>query len=169
MAKNDTLTHLDPNQINRHTFSEKNDALRVEVVAGADLKLDVDTVSLVNAVKEGISGIVFPQQLPQGELKVINVPYPVKEIQSLEVEKTIIVKEIQIVEVPTIIKEVQIKEIQIPVVIEHIKTIEIEKPVIVYKTEYKEIKVDVPKHINILLALQTITILGLLINLLFRR
>lgn len=158
---------LDIQQMQRYSYSEENEAMRVEIVGGSDVKVNVDTEALTNAVKEGLSGLSLNPGAGSG-VTTISVPVIVKEVQIEQVPVQTIVKEteIKIVEVPVVVKETIYKEINVPVVVEHIKTVTIEKPVIT--TEYKSITIELPKSINILLVLQSLAILGLIINLFMR-
>lgn len=168
---------LDIQQMQRYSYSEENEAMRVEVVGGGDVTVNVDTEALVGAVKEGLSGLsndkveeLLQKALDQGLFTKSEVEKPLATMtpsfQTIEIPTVIKETEIKIVEVPVIVKETVIKEINVPVVVEHIKTVTIEKPVIT--TEYKSISIELPKSINILLVLNTLAILGLVINLFMR-
>ena len=144
MAKNISYTSLDPGQLPTYTFDEENDAQRVILVGG-----------------EGLS---IKAEIPQQEIKVIEVPTQVivKEIEIKEIEKPVIIKETQIVriEVPVIVKEIEIKEIEKQVIV---KEIEI-KEILSGSNAIQMIESKLPKGLMGLMIVQTISILGLLIH-----
>ncbi len=68
---------------------------------------------------------------PSPEVKIIEKPVIVKEIQIEKVPAPVVVKEIQIEKVPTpvVVKEVQIEKVPTPVVVEKVIERVVEKPV----------------------------------------
>lgn len=157
------LTNLDPHQIIKYSFDESNNAQRVVIVG------------------EGFNPTYNVTANSSGEIpKVIEVPHIIKEVQIKELQIPTIIKEIEIkeVQVPTIVKEVQIKEIQVPIVTQKIEIIE--KPVIIKETEFKTIEIPIivreveikeiekyvlkiPQWLKILLAIESLALIGFLI------
>ena len=159
--KNNNLTQLDTDQIIKKKFDESYDAERVILVGGEKLELSIDSDKIVNAVREGLSGISLPINQSSGEFKIINVP--TKEnvfIPQLEI------KEIQ---VPVIIKEIEYREIEKPIYIE--KVITIEKPVIIREIEFKEIEKEryYPLVITVCNIIQAFSIVAILLINLFKK
>lgn len=144
MSKNANLTHLDTNQIVNRKFDESHDADRVVIVGGADLKFEMESDKITDAIKEGFKHI-------QNNEKIVFIP----QIEYREIEKQVFVP------------QVEYKIIEVPVITERIVTIE--KPVII--TEYKEKEVFkeryYPKVLKVCAVIQAIGVLSLiLINLL---
>lgn len=116
------LTGLDSNQIPRYTYDEKNQSIRVTVVAGEIPEIKVAPVEkkeerAVETRTEYITvptveRIEVPVIIKETDVKVVEVPVLIveKQVQVIEVEKPIIVTEYKTIEVPVIVKE---KEIQI--------------------------------------------------------
>lgn len=121
------LTRRDPNQILAHEHSETHDAKRVYVVNGLP-------------TSSGNSA---------SEIKTIEIPVIIKEIEIKEIEKPVIIvqEKIQIVEVPKVIYETKeivkeiVKEIikEVPIVQTQIQVIE--KPIYIYKDTEKLVKI----------------------------
>jgi hypothetical protein len=175
MNKNLEITTLDPSQIARRVHSEKNDATRVEIVAGPDVTLNVNTEQITEAVKAGLQDLKIEVKYNKQEVSKEQVI--VKEVQIVEVQKLLTQYEIQKIEVPVIVKEIEYREIEKPVYITEIKTIEIEKqvflpqikiieiekPIIVTEIVYKHVKL--PSYITVMLLIETLTLLALVANL----
>lgn len=128
------MSHRDKDQINKYEHQDDACAKRVYVVGG-DFKLDIDPSQITAAVKEGLKTIEIKSQ-PVSESK---------QIQVIEVEKTIPIKEVQIVEIekPVVVVEhkVQIVEVEKPIVTESVVTIE--KPIYI-PGETKVVTVEIP-------------------------
>lgn len=152
------LTQRDNSQIERHEHDESIDAKRVYIVGGADIKVNADTSqiagSVASAVKEGLAELV-----------------PVMKLESSQKQEPVVIKEQQVV----VVKEPQIVEIEKQVIVTEKELVYVDKPVIIEKIVYKEIEKPIlinnetknkqAIHPIILgcVALQTITILGLII------
>lgn len=156
MDKNDKYTDRDENQIARYEHQENLDAKRVYVVGG-DFKINVES-----------SQPLKPEIITVEKTIVVEKP--------VLVEKEIVVKEKEIIEVekPIIVKEFSIEKIEIPLIQKEIelKTIQIEKPIIVKEVEYRDLKIEVNskenKFLIPLIVLQSISILGIILVLIFK-
>lgn len=107
MAKNTTLTSLDPHQISRVEHDETNDAKRV-IIVGGDFKLEPK-----------IDWSSFPKQEPAVIVQ--------KEIQIVEVPKIVTETKIERVEVPVVVKETVVERVEVPVIVKELQEIKVIK------------------------------------------
>ena len=152
MNKNAKVTGLDPNQIIPRMFDEDNDAQRVTIVDGANITLNANMSSVENKLDKLIELQIEPK-----DKKVISSMRI--EDRTVYVDKPFPVQEIKVIEVPHIIKEIEYKTIEIPIVVKEFEIIE--KPVIVYK-DVSESK-SLPMFIKVCLIMQTLAFLGMLL------
>lgn len=164
------LTELDIHQIQRRTYEEGSEAIRVTFVGqapditlnqqvvgyGTPLKeiqvIEVPKIIVETKIQEVKEAFFIPQyekiEIPtivrEVDVKTIEVPVIIKEQEIKTIDIPTIVREVQIVEVPVIIKEVELRTIEIPVITE--KIVYVDKPIIVKETEIKII--EVPKIIK---------------------
>jgi hypothetical protein len=142
------MTNRDPNQVIQFEHDEKSNAKRVIVVGQA---LSIDSDKLAEAVKDGLSQIKLPEAQKNTEEKTIFVP----------------ITEVKTIEVPVIIKEIEYREIEKPIITEVIKVIEV--PVIIKETQIQTVSASVEGTSKIKLAqvIRDLCILGLMIYHLF--
>lgn len=165
--KNNNLTSLDTDQINKRRFDEELDADRV-IIVGQEFSIDSDKIA--QAVKEGLSNIQFNdngqmekkiESMLKSQSKVVNST-PIQTIK-----ENVFIPEVKIIEVPVIIKEIEYREIEKPIIIE--KVITVDRQVIVKEIEIKEIYKEryYPFVMKASAVVQAVCVIGLLlINLL---
>jgi hypothetical protein len=145
MSKNVNFTLLDANQVINRKFDSEHDADRV-VIVGSDLKVDMQTDGITQAIQEGFKDMQLNSQLQTVE-KIVFLP----QIEIREIEKQIF------------IPVIEYRTIEIPVITERIVTIE--KPVII--TEYKEKEVFkeryYPTVLKVCAIIQAMGVVALLI------
>lgn len=160
MSRNLTSTHLDTDQIMKKKFDETYDADRVVLVGGDKIELTVDSNKIASAIGDSITSTLgsinfgnFGKAssvaeknifIPQVEIKTIEIPTIIKEIEYREIEK--------IVYVP----QIEYKTIEIPVISERIITVD--RPIVIEKVR------EVPKWQKICFIIQTIAVIGLFIS-----
>lgn len=157
MMKNANLTSLDTDQINKRKFDEELDADRV-ILVGQDLMIDSDKIA--QAVKDGLSSIEF-KSVQESQPNVVNSA-PIQIIK-----ENVFIPEVKIVEVPVIIKEIEYREIEKPIYIE--KVVTVEKPIVIKEVEIREIEKEryYPFVMKASAAIQAVAVIILiLINLL---
>jgi len=157
MQENREITTLDADQVIKRQYDAASDAQRVVLVGGGNIDLSIDNAGLINAIREGLKDIQ-----PVINWQEQNYPGYRQEPQ----------QEIQTVEKTVFIPKVEIREIEKQVIVPQIeyRTIEIEKPVIVKETVYKEISTNnsnnsESKWLKIMIAIQSLTILCLIVKL----
>lgn len=138
-----TLTQKDPNQISRSEHDENNDAKRVVLVGGGDIKLTANMSrvedkldEIIEAYKKNYSDYQI-RSLPNNNAtpeRIIQIPNIIKEIEIREIEK------------PTIIKEIEYREIEKHIFIEKIVTVEV--PIFIEKIQIKEVPVVIKEEVS---------------------
>lgn len=156
--KNKEITSLDVDQIWKRVYDEKTDSLR-NSLAGAEIKVDIDTESLSNSIKEAIGSSFLSPQVTSSvlpEIKFQELQVIVKETEVVHIDKVVTDTKtvIERIEVPVIVKEIEYKTVEMPIYIPEIKIIEIEKPIVA--------AIQLPKWFNVLLIIQTLAIIGLI-------
>lgn len=153
--KNERLTQLDTDQINKRKFDEELDADRV-ILVGQDLVIDSDKIA--QAVREGLSSIEF-KSVQESQPQVVNQA-PIQTIK-----ENVFIPQIQQIEVPVIIKEIEYREIEKPIYIE--KVVTVEKPVIIREVEYREKEVFKERYYPFVMkasaVIQAIAVIALII------
>lgn len=124
-----SLTQRDSVKIDCYEHDEANDAKRVYIVGGVEVKASFDTpqfaASIASAVKESLEGIIAPSETKEGtKLEAVEVEKPVvvKETQVVEVEKQVVVtqKELVYVDKPMVVERVVYKEIEKPIIVKEL-------------------------------------------------
>lgn len=159
--KNINLTQLDPNQILQAIFQEDKDAQRVVLVGGEKLDITVDSNKIAEAIRDGLKNITVPsynERLPSFT-------------NAIPIEKNIFIPQIEIktIEIPTIIKEIEYREIEKPIYIDRFVTVD--KPIIIKETEFRYIEVEkkYPKILKITAVVQAIGVICILLMNFFKR
>ena len=116
----------------------------------------INEPSLISNAGEGrtnsIQTIEVPTIIKENSVEVIKVPEIVTKTEVVYVDKIIVQEKIQIVEIPKIIEKIEIKEIETTRLVESGSNTVVTKP---------------GKLISFVLIMQSITIIGLLIKLIF--
>lgn len=126
------ITNLDTDQCTRYTYDEASQAQRVIVTNDFGIS-DAIKESLKNLTiqpstaaptQQNIERIEIP--MPIYKTEFIQIPTILKEMQIVEVEKTIIIKEYEKIEVP--VEKTVYKEVQVPIITKEIQYIEPKQP-----------------------------------------
>ena len=133
------ITNADPGQINRRTFEEETDSVRVHIVSGE------------------MPNFKIPE-LKQQEVKIVEVPTTVIVKEPQVIETQVIVKEYEVLEVQKIVTEY--KTIEIPVFTKEVEYKTIEVPVISTEVVYK----DLPNYLKLALLVQALGTILLLVK-----
>lgn len=167
--KNTSTTHLDADQIVKKKFDETHDADRVYLVGGEKIELIVDSDKIGREIGNILGEQVVEFQknsnqqlstqlqsveknifIPQVEIKTIEVPTIVKEIEYREIEKQVY------------IPQIEYKIVEIPVITEKIITVDrivtVDKPIVIEKLK------EVPRWQMICIIIQTVAVIGLFIS-----
>lgn len=122
----------DPHQISRREFDEDNDAKRVVIVGGADIKLTAKMDGVEDKLSKLIDIASQPidfQPLP--EVQVIKENVFIDRIVKVEVEKPVYIYETKIerIEIPKVVYETKVEIIEKPIYIDRV--VHVDKPLIV--------------------------------------
>jgi hypothetical protein len=154
MMKNVNISLLDQEQMSRQEHDALHDAKRVIIVGG-------DGAQIADSIKESLKNLKMngseqPNTVYIPDIRVLEVPKIIKEIEFKEIEKPVVVTELKIVEIerPTVVTELRIVEIEKPIFLPQIEIIEVEKPIIVKELE------PISMHLKILLVAQTLALIA---------
>lgn len=157
VSKNEYVSNLNPDQISNRKFDDSLDADRVYLVNG---NFTIDSDKIAQAVKEGLKNIQLHS--PIGIETLHPKDFIGLEGHLNIIEKNVFIPQIEIktIEVPVIIKEIEIKEVVKQIYIPQIEYKILEIPTIVEKIEYKEINTsNIPNWIKLMLFGQMVVII----------
>lgn len=150
--KNENQSLLDPIQMQKHVFDASNDANRV-IIVNSDFAL-----AIKDSLKDLKVEVTASQSQQDVQIKEIQVPVIIKEIEIKEVPVIVKETEFREIEKPFTIRELQIVEVEKPVIVKEIQIIEIEKPILIKEKQSPDLV------LRILLVLQTLALVAIALH-----